>query len=353
MAAWWQRKARRSEPESPVEEISITLSPRASAGIRLDVMRERHGDEHPDTIDAARSYGHELAADPAGKAEAARTLYWVAVQSDHTFGPDDPYTLRALYEAGEVQIGVGSLADAESLLRAALGGRDRVLGLDHPDTLRTVSTLAGVLTRLNRHAEAAALHADVEARRARGGRPDQAQDLVDRTLRADALRAAGELDRAATMFEALVADNDAMHGPGSAEAARARNNLAATLFQSGRPGEAATIFGQLLDLIGDDPGRAALAAGVRNNLATVLHGLGRYDDAERLLRDSVAYYERAESPEHAQTISTQVNLARVLAAQGRRAEARELAQPYLAILRNRLPAGHQAVTDLEAFLAEL
>ena len=59
-----------------------------------------------------------------------------------------------------------------------------------------------------------------------------------------------------------------------------------------------------------------------NNLADVLISEGKYPEAEKLNRDALASRERLLGPEHADTIISMANLARLLASDGRAARSR-------------------------------
>jgi tetratricopeptide (TPR) repeat protein len=48
--------------------------------------------------------------------------------------------------------------EAESMYRRALEGSEKALGLEHPDTLTSISNLALVLERQGKYEEAEAMH---------------------------------------------------------------------------------------------------------------------------------------------------------------------------------------------------
>jgi hypothetical protein len=59
----------------------------------------------------------------------------------------------------------------------------------------------------------------------------------------------------------------------------------------------------------------------RNNLAAVLHGMGRYEDAVPILRAVLAGHVALQGEDHLTTVSARDNLANVLIDVGRHAEA--------------------------------
>ncbi len=328
---------RRRRDESPAhDEITITLDAPTSAQLRYHVMVRRHGEEHPASVDALRQVAHLLTQDPQRDEEAAELLLTVARLTYLDLGPDHPDTLAAVYQAADMTAATGHLAQAEEMLRDTLPRQERVLGRDHADTLTTAQALGVVLVGLGRPAEAVALHQDVTERRTRvlGAHHDDTR--ISRGELADALRSA---DRAS--------------GARSTHAATTRNNLASTLVQLGRLDEAAQALRAVLAMVADRPDQAALAAGVRNNLAAALFELGQYREAGSLLRDSVAERERLYGPDHPDTVASVVNLARVLAADGNRAEAARLVRRGLAHYERRLPAAHPRIAELRDVLEQL
>jgi tetratricopeptide (TPR) repeat protein len=351
--AFLRRRKPAEREESVPEEITITLDGLTSAKLRLGAMVERHGEDHPETIKAMQTVANHLSHDPQHHPDAAELLQYIAELLYRRLGPDHPDLLAALYQAGDMQCGVGNLELAEQMLRHALTGQERVLGRDHPDTLTTAQALGITLTRLDRPAEAQALHEDVSERRTRAFGAAHEDTLISRGNAADALRSAGRFEEAADLYRAVLRDTVSAFGTGSRKAAISRNNLAATVFQLGRPEEAANLFREVLAAVGDEPDQKDFASGVRNNLATVLYGLEEYGEAGELLRHSVAECEAVFGADHPDTIRSVDNLARVLAVEGNRAEATRLARRCLAHYERRLPPSHPKIADLRNFMDEL
>ncbi|WP_433471482.1 tetratricopeptide repeat protein [Saccharomonospora azurea] len=348
-----RRRSRKQHDESEPTEITITLDALTSASLHMNATIRRHGEDHPESIEAMRIVAYHLARDPRRQQDAAALLHHVAGSTYANLGPDHPDTLTAVYEAGDLQCAVGNLELAEQMLREALAGRERVLGRDHPDTLLAAQALGVVLTGLGRPAEAQALHDDVAERRERSLGAGHESTLISRGKRADALRSAGRFEEAAALFREIVADTDRAYGPDSWKATVARNNLAATEFQLGHAEAAADLFRDVLRAATRLPEREGFAARVRSNLATVLFGMERYREAGVLLRDSVAECERVFGPDHPETIQSVANLARVLAVEGDRSTAAELTRRCLAHYEARLPPTHPRLTELREFLDDL
>jgi hypothetical protein len=64
---------------------------------------------------------------------------------EHVLGREHPDTLRSVNSLAVLLANKGDYDGAEPLLRCALGAQERVLGREHPDTLRSVNSLALLL----------------------------------------------------------------------------------------------------------------------------------------------------------------------------------------------------------------
>jgi tetratricopeptide (TPR) repeat protein len=121
----------------------------------LTVRRTTLGQTHPDTIGSLNNLAQALSQ--LGRHDEARPLQRQAWdQARATLGEDHPNTLTLLSnyvgQLGRAKDG----AERERLMRHVLDVRRRTLGL-HPDTLRAMNNLAGVLLSNGKTLEAEAL----------------------------------------------------------------------------------------------------------------------------------------------------------------------------------------------------
>ena len=72
-------------------------------------------------------------------------------------GPDHPLTLRSMSNLADSLTKLGNWTDAEKLLRQALEIQRRVLGPDHPDTALSTYNLACVIAHQGKSTEALAM----------------------------------------------------------------------------------------------------------------------------------------------------------------------------------------------------
>jgi len=145
---------------------------------------------------------------------------------------------------------------------------------------------------------------------------------------AEAALAAGELDRAATLFRPVAEPDTPEADP--ALVARARSGLGWTLWRDNKPAEAAEAFGVLLQAGPDDP-LAPEAALVRGR---ALEAAKRADEATAAYALVVEKY-----PSSPQAGPAALARARLLASSGHPAEA---AEAYQILLRDRPPTADAA-----------
>jgi len=112
------------------------------------------GPDHPDTLESVEKLGDFLQSQDDLK--GAEALYRRALAGrEKTIGPDHPNTLRNMYELGQfienrilndAEEAETLRKEAETLYRRALAGREKSLGLGHPDTVRSVISLREFLS---------------------------------------------------------------------------------------------------------------------------------------------------------------------------------------------------------------
>jgi len=73
-------------------------------------------------------------------------------------GKDHPDTLRSVSNLASVLRSQGKYEEAEAMNRRALDGMEKMLGKEHPHTLRSVSNLALLLVDQGKYEEAEAMN---------------------------------------------------------------------------------------------------------------------------------------------------------------------------------------------------
>jgi hypothetical protein len=120
----------------------------------------------------------------------------------------------------------GLAAEAIPRLEQTLVARERLLGPDHPDTLRSRSDLAAAYREAGRTADAAPLVEQVLAARERIAGPDHPSTLAARNNLAVAYRAAGRAAEAVPLFEQNLAACERLLGGDHPRTRGTRRNLA-------------------------------------------------------------------------------------------------------------------------------
>jgi eukaryotic-like serine/threonine-protein kinase len=200
---------------------------------------------------------------------------------------------------GLVYKNLGLYGQARPLLERAVETRRRVLGPEHPDTLRSMDALAVVFRRQSRFGDAEKLHRET-------------LEILKRTL-----------------------------GPDRIETLRSTNNLARVLTEEGRFPEAAKLLSEALErsrrVLGPDH-EVTLQSAIY--LAQAFSSQGRTNDAEKLFREVVAGRRRVLGPEHPDTLTAMSDLALNSMSQKHYAEAGNLYRETLETERRILGPEH-------------
>ena len=144
----------------------------------------------------------------------------------------------------------------------------------------------------------------------------------------------GLLDPAERLVRAAVEGRAKVHGPDSADVARAREALASVLLDRGDLTTAETLYREAIatfDRIGDADSDAALSA--RADLATTLQNLGRFDEAEAQHRDALEHQRRVYGSESLEVATSLNNLGVVLGQRGDWVGAEALHRESLNVIR--------------------
>ena len=200
---------------------------------------------------------------------------------------------------GNALVTAGKTAEAKQALEAARALAIPALGADHPTTLATMSSLAGLLRAQGDFAGARALgEANLIATTKRLG-PDHPQLLPILNELGGCMNESGDSEAAVVYLKRALAISERVAGPDSAPVALALSNL----------GAAQRVAGQLAD-------------------------------ADQSLQRSLAIREKVLGPDHPLVAPSLINLGEVRRMQGRFAEALELQKRALAISIKVYGPGH-------------
>ncbi len=243
---------------------------------------------------------------------------------ERVLGADHPDTLRPRYDLANAYWGAGRAAEAITLHEQNLAVQERVLGADHPDTLRTLSALANAHADAGRTAEAITLREQNLAVQERVLGADHPDTLSTRGNLANAYRDAGRTAEAITLREQNLAVQERVLGADHPDTLSTRGNLANFYQEAGRTAEAITLHEQNLAvqervLGADHPDTLS----TRGNLANFYQEAGRTAEAITLHEQNLAVQERGLGADHPSTLTTRNWLAAAHQAAGRTAKAIE------------------------------
>ena len=258
--------------------------------------------------DAQRTLGLQLQLASAlqldGDYEAALFESRDAVERHaRVFGERHPQTLYAWNQLGVVENKLGNAESAERAFRRAAEGRLTVLGDKHPATVISQFNLGSFLIEHKQPGEGVPLvrqaSAWLDANRPEG----DAKALVARSVLAYGLEDQGDLVGAERLLRSMLASQERLGGPGAPDTFAPRNNLGMLLMKRGRLQEALqefeTLDAQVRARLGADHPFAAIFA---SNRGECLGKLGRFDDARRVLEDSLVRLKAKFGNAHERTL---------------------------------------------------
>jgi tetratricopeptide (TPR) repeat protein len=136
------------------------------------------------------------------------------------------------------------------------------------------------------------------------------QETVALIRQAEQLKQEGKLQVASELWSKVLAINETNLGPEHPDTATSLNNLAMLYRSLGRYGEAELLLRRSLAIrekaLGPEHPDTATSL---NNLASLHRSQGRYGEAEPLYKRSLAIREKALGPEHTDTATSLNNLA--------------------------------------------
>ncbi|MGO9483129.1 MAG: tetratricopeptide repeat protein [Rhodomicrobium sp.] len=226
----------------------------------------------------------------------------------------------------------GKYKEAAAIEEKALALAERVLGPEHPDTLKNVSVLAGLYARQVRYSEAEPLFERALAASERVLGPEHPDTLKSLMNLASLYRAQGRYSEAEPLFKRALAASERALGPEHPDTLKRVINLAALYQAQGRYGEAEPLFKRTLAanerLQGPEHPDTLISV---HNLGAVYYAQGRYSEAEPLYRRALASRERVLGPQNLATAQSVGSLGGLYTAQGRYSEAEPLFKRALAV----------------------
>jgi eukaryotic-like serine/threonine-protein kinase len=256
-------------------------------------------------------------------------------------GPENPDTLRSMHSLAWVLERQGRYQEAEKLDRQAIAAEQRVLGPEHPNTLAATNALAVVLRSEGHYADAEKLNRQTLEAEKRVLGPEHLNTLGTMQNLAADLDDQGKYSEAENLYRETLVVRRRVLGPEDPKTLDTMNDLGAVLNAEGRYAEAEKLDRETLDIrrriLGPEHPSTLT---VMINLAVVLQSEGHYAEAEKLNRETIEIQRRVLGPEHPDTLSTTTNLSAILTSEGRDAEAEKLDRETFAIQKRVLGPEH-------------
>ena len=352
---WLQGHAYRETYLNDQKKLGEARSYAATLLSGIDVNRLENGEQRRDETHhlieqllsvTSQEYSHSLFSEPRVSSKLAETLHDATslgmsqlalcltdsvTRACDALGPDHPDTLASRNSLAGVYRDAGRLDKAIPLYEQTLEDSIRVLGLDHPSTLTSRFNLADAYRASGRLDEAIILYEQVFSGRSRVLGPDHRSTLTSHDELAATYREAGRLDEAITLKKQILDDALRIMGPDSPDTLTARNQLAGAYRDAGRLNEAVNVHQQNLDDVArtlglDHPDTLT----ARNRLASAYRDAGRLDQAIPLFEQNLDDVTRTLGLDHPGTLASRHSLAGAYRDAGRLDEAITLFERNLA-----------------------
>ena len=246
-------------------------------------------------------------------------------------GLEHPNTLASITCLASVLRKQGRWQEAEKMHREVLEVQRRVLGREHPDTLASMTNLASLREQEEMHREALeTMH-----------RVLGLDTLASMTNRANVLQEQGKWQEAEEMHREVLEVQRRVLGQEHQDTLASMNGLANVLQEQGQWQEAEEMHREVLEVRRRVLGQEhpdTLAS--MSNLAMVLRDQGQWQEAEEMHREVLEVRRRVLGQEHPDTLASMNNLANVLREQGQWQEAEEMHREVLEVRRRVLGQEH-------------
>jgi eukaryotic-like serine/threonine-protein kinase len=286
----------------------------------VDGLAKLKGEEDQTTITAIHNLGSALR--DQGKLDEAETLMRRSLAlRTKTLGPDHPSTLYSSNNLAALLEKKGQHDEALTMLKATYDARRRILGDEHPSTMTTLGNINSILVGQKRFDEALPQCRKVYEFAKNKLGPDHPRTLLTTNVLAYLLEDMGKLDEAEPLYrEAIAARQRTSKGGGAdPEMWAPMNNLAMLLMNKGDMKGAEKEFGDLLALVRSAlPADHPIGAIYRNNYGECLTKIGRLDEAEKELSESLAVLKAKLGDGHARVKKGQDRLTALEVARGAR-----------------------------------
>ena len=273
---------------------------------------------------------------------------------ERVLGPEHPVTLRTARAFGWDLQQQGHSTEAEKWERQTLERDMRVLGKENEETLRLTNDLTWTIQQQGKYAEAERLAREALEIERRVLGPQNYETMRIMSNLGWILNREGRYGEAEKLQRENLDLRRQVLGADEPDTLSAMNNLGISLRHENRLAEAEQLYREMLEI-----GRRVLGPEhpltlrAMNNLGNVLFDEKLYAEAEKLHREILEARLRVLGPHHPETLSTVANLANALAAEGKYVESDKLTREVLDARRRILGPDHPDTAQSEYNLATI
>jgi non-specific serine/threonine protein kinase/serine/threonine-protein kinase len=240
-------------------------------------------------------------------------------------GEEHPDTLRSIGNMGSLLQRQGKFAEAEPYYRDALEKHRRVLGEEHPDTLIAINNMGSLLQSQGKPAEAEPYWRDALEKSRRVLGEEHPDTLISISYMGILLQSQGKFTEAEPYYRDALEKSRRVLGEEHADTLTFINNMGYLLQGQGKLAEAEPYYRDALEkrrrVLGEEHPDTLIA---NNNMGSLLQRQGKFAEAEPYWRDALEKHRRVLGEEHPNTLIVINNMGILLQSQGKFAEA----EPY-------------------------
>jgi hypothetical protein len=333
----------------------------------LKIREKVLGPEHRDTLGSRVSVAADLCY--LGRFPEAIPLWRELLKvQEKVLGPDDQATLFTIGNLGYTLAQAGEYSEGEALARRACNGLERTLGPTHGNTLhyrhQLVVTVAAQDKDVEAEAEARQI-VKIKDKSLGAERQGWARDLLGAVLDKQ-----GKHKEAEEQIRQAVRLNEKAFGIDNSKTLESRGMLARNLWYQGRNAEAETLLREVIrakeKVLGAqvylleknvssrvDEIETLTPLESRTLFANTLRDQRKYGEAEAQYKEVIQLEEKVLGPEHRDTLNACYNLAYQLGQQGKRDQAKALAERAAKGAAKVLDVNDPYIREYAKFLEEL
>lgn len=254
---------------------------------------------------------------------------------------------------GQTYMELGLYPEGGKQLQRALDLQRRVLGVEHPKTLKTMGLLGRAAYFQGRYAEAEAIDGQALSIQRRVLGPEHSDTLASMSGLANVYKDQGKLAQAESLESQTLEIRRHVLGAEHTDTLASMNNLANIYYWEGKYTQAEALDSRALEICrrvlgSEHPDTLASM----NSLAVVYQAQRKYPQAEALFREILATKIRVLGTEHPLTLYTHLEFAAMYQREGKYALAETHAAQALAGYRHVLGLEHPLTMDSAAVLAQ-